>query len=112
MPELLNIVETTVLDKLGEDVAVIDMQGVNPFTDAFVICTAKNTQHADGIAEAVMDEATKAGFDPRCKEGDRNSNWVLVDLNGIILHVFTENARNTYRLENLWGDRPVKYVES
>lgn len=110
MPTLLEVVKRTVLEKQGSDVAVIDMEGTNPFTDYFVITTARNQQHADSIAEAVIDAANKAGYECRCKEGDKNASWVLVDLNGIIVHIFTSDARLLYKLENLWGDRPIEHI--
>ena len=58
------------------------------------------------IREFVEKEVTKNGFDVRLREGERESTWVLIDMNEVVVHIFTEDARNTYRLEALWADQP------
>ena len=58
------------------------------------------------IREFVEKEVTKNGFDVRLREGERESTWVLIDINEVVVHIFTEDARNTYRLEALWADQP------
>ena len=52
--------------------------------------------------EFVEKEVTKNGFDVRLREGERESTWVLIDMNEVVVHIFTEDARSTYRLEALW----------
>ena len=96
MSELLDIVTKTLNEKLAKDITVIDMQRVNPFMDYFVICTAGSTRQA----------AAEHGYEIRSKEGVGESDWVLIDLNEVVVHIFTEAARNQYRLESLWGDQP------
>ena len=58
------------------------------------------------IREFVEKEVTKNGFDVRLREGERESTWVLIDMNEVVVHIFTEDARSTYRLEALWADQP------
>ena len=89
---------------------VIDMHAVNPFTDYFVICTAKNARHAGTLSDYMKQEAEKNGYELRCVEGDRNSSWILADFNGVIVHIFTPEARKQYRLESLWADQPQKSI--
>ncbi len=110
MKELVEIVKETVVAKQGQDVVVIDLEHTNPFSDYFVIATALNAKHAEGLAKAVIDEVLASGYEFRCKEVDEKSSWVLVDFNGVILHVFTSDARAMYKLEKLWGDHPVEFV--
>ena len=107
MSEILDLVRKTLDDKQAEDITVLDMREVNPFTDYFVICTAKNLRHANALADFVEEEALKNGFDIRSREGEKESTWILVDLFEVVVHIFTQEARNTYRLEALWADRPV-----
>lgn len=111
MQELLNLVEKTLDEKLAENITVIDMKGISPFTDHFVICTAMNPRHANALAEDLMKEAEKNGFHVRQREGAEGSSWILVDLYDCIVHIFTEQARQQYRLEQLWGDRPMEVYE-
>ena len=112
MSELLDIVLKTLDEKLGEDIVTIDMSAVSPFTDYFVIATARNVRHAQSLAEFVEQEAAKYGYDVRVREGEKDSTWVLVDLNEVIVHIFTDETRKTYRLEALWADQPQTRLET
>ncbi len=111
MSDLLEFTEKTLADKLGENIVDIDMRDVTPFTDYFVIVTARNLRHANSLADDLIDEAEKHGFPVRTREGSEGSSWILVDLKDVIVHIFTEDARNQYKLENLWGDRPISRYE-
>ena len=105
--ELLELVIKTLSDKLGEQIVSIDMRSVNPFTDYFVITTAKNVRHANSLANDLMKEVEKNGYTVRTREGAEGSEWILVDLNEVIVHIFTDSARQVYKLENLWGDLEI-----
>ncbi|MCR4951180.1 MAG: ribosome silencing factor [Solobacterium sp.] len=106
MSDLLNTVLHVLDEKLGEDIVVIDMSKASPFTDYFVITTARNIRHAQSLAEAVEQEASKYGYSVRLREGEKDSTWVLVDLHEVIVHIFTADTRKMYRLEALWADQP------
>ncbi|MBQ1321244.1 MAG: ribosome silencing factor [Solobacterium sp.] len=111
MAELLEMTERTLSEKLGENIVTIDMRSVNPFTDYFVIVTARNLRHASSLADDLIEEAEKQGFPVRTREGEEGSSWILVDLYNVIVHIFTEEGRMQYRLENLWGDLPSRRYE-
>ncbi len=111
MAELLNLCVAKLKEKLAEDITVIDMRSVNPFTDYFVIVTARNPRHAASLADDVIDEAEKNGFELRTREGAEGSTWILADLNDLVVHIFTKEARDLYKLENLWGDQPFVQTE-
>ncbi len=112
MSELLDLVRKSLDEKQAADIVTIDMKKVNPFNDYYVICTARNVRHAQSLAEFVSQEAAKNGYDVRVREGERDSTWVLLDLNEAVVHIFTEEARKTYRLESLWGDQPQETYQS
>ncbi|MBQ9327468.1 MAG: ribosome silencing factor [Solobacterium sp.] len=112
MAELLELTVDKLTEKLAEDILVIDMSSVNPFTDHFVIATARNPRHAASLADEVIQTVEKNGYSVRTREGADGSTWILVDLNDVIVHIFTEDARSTYKLENLWGDLPITRPES
>ena len=73
MSDLLQLVEHTLSEKLAEHISVIDMRGINPFTDWFVVATARNLRHADSLADEVANAAQKAGFPLRTREGAEGS---------------------------------------
>lgn len=109
MSEILEFVEKKLSEKLAENIVSIDMHETNPFTDYFVIVTAKNVRHAASLADDLIDSARKEGYDIRTREGEDGSSWILVDLYSVVIHIFTEDARNQYRLENLWSDLPMEH---
>lgn len=110
--DLLEIVIRTLDEKQAEDIVSIDMRSVTPYTDYFVVCTARNVRHGASLAEFVEQEAEKNGYTVRTREGERDSQWILLDCNEVVVHIFTEDTRNTYRLESLWADLPQETHES
>lgn len=112
MTELLKIVEKTLDEKQASDIVAIDMRNVSPFSDYYVIATARNVRHANALGEFVEQEAAKYGYDTRVREGDKDSTWILIDLNEVVVHIFTEETRKQYRLEALWADQPQEKYSS
>jgi ribosome-associated protein len=83
------------------------MRPVCSYTDYFVICTGQNPRQTKAIYDAVREEIKKAdGLTPRTVAGERQASWILADYLDVVLHVFTPEAREYYRLEELWGDVP------
>jgi ribosome-associated protein len=94
-------------EKLAADVVILDMRPVCSYTDYFVICTGQNPRQTKAIYDAVREEIKKAdGLTPRTVAGEREASWILADYLDVVLHVFTPEARQYYRLEELWGDVP------
>jgi ribosome-associated protein len=94
-------------EKLAADVVILDMRPVCSYTDYFVICTGQNPRQTKAIYDAVREEIKKAdGLTPRAVAGERQASWILADYLDVVLHVFTPEAREYYRLEELWGDVP------
>ena len=106
MSELLQLVVKAADQRLAEAISVLVFRGHSPFTDYFVIASAKNERMADSIVDHVIEEAEKAGFAVRNVEGGQGSRWLLVDLYEVVLHVFVGEERQVYNLEKLWGDLP------
>ncbi len=112
MSELLDLTTKTLSEKLAKDIVIMDMKQVSPYSDYYVICTANNVRHASSLADYVEDEVEKNGFTVRTKEGTGGSTWVLLDIGEVVVHIFTEETRNIYRLEALWADQPqTRYEE-
>jgi ribosome-associated protein len=101
-------------DKKAIDVRVIDLRGIVSYTDFFVICSGNTERQAKAIHDAIYEEL-KHGPDgdrllPRRTEGDREARWILLDYWDVVVHIFTPEAREYYRLENLWGEAPARSV--
>ncbi len=95
---------TAMNDKKGEEVRVLDLHGVCGFADYFVLATGGSDRHVRALAEAAVETAARRGAKPIGVEGKTVGRWVLVDLGDIVVHVFSEDARDYFGLERLWGD--------
>jgi ribosome-associated protein len=95
--------------KKAYDVRVLDLREVTSFTDYFVICSGANPRLIQAISDAVGEELAKRGERPLNVEGYDNAEWVLADYGDLIIHVFSDRAREFYDLERLW--RHARSVE-
>src|ERR1700741_3195825 len=94
--------------KLAEDVVILDMRPVCTFTDFFVICTGRNARQTAAIWDEVYGRMKHAhDLVPRSADGVQQGTWILADYLDVVLHVFTPEARQFYKLEQLWGDVPA-----
>ena len=94
------------------DVRVIDLRDIVSYTDYFVICSGNTERQTKAIQDAIHEDL-KHGEDrllPRRIEGANESRWILVDYLDVVVHIFTPEAREYYRLEQLWGEAPARSV--
>jgi ribosome-associated protein len=90
----------------AQDVTVLHVADKTSIADAMVIATGTSERHVGSLANEVVVQAKKAGEQPLGVEGEMKSDWVLVDLGDVIVHVMTQKARSFYELEKLWSVRP------
>ena len=111
--ELKDLVQNSLEEMKAVDIVSIDVQGKSSMTDVLYIATGNSTRHVKSIAEMVGINVKEAGADIIGTEGKGTSEWVLVDLNDIIVHVMLESTREFYALEKLWEpeDATDKSVE-
>ena len=98
------------LDELkAKDIREIDVRGKTSIADLLVIASGTSARHVKSIADEVVKFAKQAGVMPLGVEGEREAEWVLVDLGDVIVHVMLPRIREFYGLERLWtvGDREV-----
>jgi ribosome-associated protein len=94
-------------DKKAQDIVALDLRGVAGYTDFFVIASGNTDRQAKAIHDAIhLGLKTHEGLLPRRVEGLGESRWVLMDYLDVVVHVFTPETRDFYRLEALWGDVP------
>jgi ribosome-associated protein len=94
--------------KLGRDIVVLGVEKLLGLTDAFVITSGANPRQVRAIKDEVERQLKLAGNGgPLCVEGLDDARWVLMDYGDLVVHVFLEEARQFYDLENLWGDAPT-----
>ena len=91
------------MEKKAQDITILRLDAAaSGFTDYFLICSGANQRQVEAIAEAVDENLSKAGYEPRGVEGRRQAEWVLLDYVDFVVHIFSESARKFYDLERLW----------
>lgn len=98
-------------DKKGEDISIMDMEGLTMLGDYFLVVTANNVKHAQSVADAIEDAGAEQGMTVLHREGYREGDWILLDFGDVIAHVFTGEYRHFYGLEELWKDAPRESFE-
>ncbi len=101
----------TAIEKLATDVRLVDLREIVSYTDFFVVCTGANSRQTKAISDHVIDRMRELGYHkPRRRESDLDGSWLLLDYVDVVLHVFTPEAREFYRLESLWGQVPQESI--
>jgi ribosome-associated protein len=91
---------------------ILDMRGLVSYTDYLLVATGQTPRQTKAIAEEIrLQLKQRHGAGARRIEGEREGEWILIDMLDIVVHVFTPDARDFYRLDKLWGDAPQRAVE-
>ena len=101
--EQIKVVENVIDDLKGENVVTINVMKQSDDMEAIIIATGKSIQHARGIANNVSIEAKRLNMMVLGTEGAEFSEWILVDLGEVVVHIMTEKTREFYKLEKLWA---------
>jgi ribosome-associated protein len=99
---VVKIVESALDEMKALNVKVLNVHELTDITDTMIIASGNSDRHVRSIADRVIEHAKKAGFRPMGVEGERDGEWVLVDLQDVIVHIMLPRVREFYRLENLW----------
>jgi ribosome-associated protein len=100
--EVVQVVENALDEMKAVNVKVLAVKKLTDITDTMIIASGNSDRHVRSIADRVVEHAKKAGFRPMGVEGERDGEWVLVDLQDVIVHIMLPKVREFYRLESLW----------
>ena len=95
---------TALEDKKAEDIRVIDISEVSVLADYFIIASGTNRSQIQALADNVQETLGRAGYELKQVEGYNTANWILMDFNDIIIHIFDNENRLFYNLERIWRD--------
>ena len=112
--ELSKLVVEGMQEKKAQDIVVLDMRKVaNSVADFFVICSGNSDTQVGAISESVEEYVHKKDKqNPWHKEGSRNKEWILLDYVDVVAHIFKNEKRAFFALENLWGDAKITKIAS
>jgi ribosome-associated protein len=107
--ELLRLVVDAAEDKKAHNLVALNLQGISPVADYYVICHGNSDTQVQSIATEIRKKAEEAGVRVRGVEGLEAARWVLLDIGDVVVHVFHREEREFYNIERLWSD--AKMVE-
>jgi len=111
--QLIAEVARLAADKKAHDVVELDLRGVLGYTDYFLICSGNSGRQAKAIQDGILEGMKREhGLTPRRVEGTPEGGWILMDYLDVVVHIFTPQARDFYRLEQLWGEAPARPAPS
>ena len=108
-PRLAALVSGYASDVKAQDIVELDLRGVLGYTDYFLICSGNTTRQTKAIHDGILEGIKREhGTLARRVEGASRADWILMDYMDVIVHIFTPETREYYRLEQLWGEAPAK----
>lgn len=105
-PSLADLAVATLEDMKAQNVKVIDVRKLTDIADTMIVASGTSDRHVRSIAGRLVEKMKEAGHQPYGVEGERDGEWVLVDLQDVIVHVMLPRIREFYGLEKLWEARP------
>ncbi len=107
--ELLSEIARYAEDKKAIDLVELDLRGVLGYTDYFLVCSGNTGRQAKAIQDGIL-QGLKRDHEqlPRRVEGSADTGWILMDYLDVVVHIFTPETRDFYRLEQLWGEAPAR----
>ena len=108
--KVLKDILQVLLDNKGEDIVYFNVASVNPLAEYYVICSVQSNRQALAIARYVDEALYKNDINVKHIEGNEKSEWILVDGNDYIVHIFVGEARRRYGLEKMWAELDIYRV--
>lgn len=111
---LVKIIVKAIEEKKGKDIVIMNLTNLKtPLCDYFVVCSGSSKTQTEAIADFIVNNIKKeTKLKLKHKEGKENGEWILLDYFDVVVHVFQENIRSYYKLEQLWADADIEYIKS
>lgn len=94
-------------DTPARDTVVLDIHQLSPFADYFVITAGANERQLRAITRTIGERMAEAGVRPERTEGTPSGGWIVLDFGDVLVHIFSEELREFYKLEELWAEAPT-----
>ncbi|MDE4518908.1 ribosome silencing factor [Moraxella catarrhalis] len=103
LDQTLTLVTKTLDDLKAKNITTLEIEHLTEIAERIVICEATSKRHVKALADKLGAATKEAGLMPLGREGDKDSDWTLVDLGAVVVHIMTPQARAFYDLEGLWS---------
>lgn len=103
LEQQLEIITTALDDLKAQNITILEVGHLTDIAERLVICEGTSKRHISALADKLVVATKTAGLAPLGREGDGDSDWTLVDLNSVVVHIMTKQAREFYDLEGLWS---------
>ena len=104
--EMASIAARAATELFAKDVILIDLRDAVSYTDYFIVASAETDRQTKRIAQEIIEKMNEAGHRPRTRRIDEGTAWISLDFIDVVVHIFTDEARDYYRLESLWRGVP------
>ena len=108
---VMELAARTIVARKGLAPVILEVKGLCGFADYFIICSGTSRRHVLSLAQYVEEALAAAGVKPLGVEGLQEGNWVLLDYNDVVVHIFIQALRDFYDLEGLWAEAPRLTLE-
>ncbi len=99
-------------EKQGGDIVVMDVAEISSVTDIMIVVSSRGVKHARALSDHILDKCAEENIEFLSMEGQKTGEWILLDLNDIIVHIFLAELREFYNLEGMWAEVPRLTLES
>ncbi len=103
----LDLIAQAIFDKKGFNILALDVRGISTMTDYFLIAEGTVDRHVQALGRAIIDKLEEHGVKPIHVEGMQSGNWIVIDYIDIVIHLFMEDLREKYALEELWKESKI-----
>lgn len=105
--ELARLICSVASEKLAEEIVALDVRDLVSYADFMIVMTARNIRQTKAVHDDLREQLKTVGEVPSRVEGVEEAEWILMDYLGCVVHIFTPELRDRYRLEQLWGEAEV-----
>ena len=111
LDKIINVAVNALNEKKAHNINAIEVGELTVIAEYFIIATATSNTHVRALADTVEEKLTEAGFEPNHIEG-KATGWILLDYNGVVIHIFTRDTRDYYNLDRMWNDGTKVDIDS